>query len=207
MSESTYIIRGGVAGRERLRLLSRVLRPTTLNLLDRGGVRPGMRVLDAGCGGDVTLDLARLVGPTGRVVGIDIDATKLELARQEAATQNLTNVEFRHVGIDELRPASEYDLVYSRFLLTHLPDPTAAVKTMRGALRPGGVLVLEDVDFAGHFCHPDCPAFSRYVELYTQTVLRRDGDPHIGPKLPGMLLDVGFDRVGMNVVQPAGIDG
>jgi SAM-dependent methyltransferase len=208
MSEGSYIIRGGAEGRERLRLLSRILRATTESLLDRVGIRPGMLCLDAGCGGgDVTLDLARLVGPTGRVVGIDIDATKLDLARQEAAAERLANVEFRQVAIDELRSAPEFDLVYSRFLLTHLSEPTPAVDTMRQALRPGGFIALEDIDFAGHFCHPDCPAFSRYVELYTKTAVRRGGDPHIGPKLPGMLLDAGFERVGMHVVHPAGIDG
>jgi ubiquinone/menaquinone biosynthesis C-methylase UbiE len=208
MAEGTYIIRGGVEGRERLRLLSRILRPTTLVLLDRVGVRPGMSCVDVGCGGgDVTLDLARLVGPTGRVVGIDIDAIKLDLARQEAAAQGIANVEFRHTGVDEWRPAPDFDLEYSRFLLTHLTDPIVAVRTMRQALRPGGVVILEDLDFAGHFCYPDHPAFSRYVELYTRTVLRRGGDPFIGPKLPGMLLDNGFERVDMNVVQPSGIAG
>src|SRR5262245_45349242 len=95
MAEGSYIIRGGVEGRERLRLLSRILRPTTLALFDRAGVRPGMCCVDVGCGGgDVTLDLARLVGPTGRVVGIDIDAVKLDLARQEATANAISNVEF-----------------------------------------------------------------------------------------------------------------
>jgi ubiquinone/menaquinone biosynthesis C-methylase UbiE len=208
MSEGSYIIRGGVEGRQRLRLLSRILRPTTLALFDRVGVRPGMNCVDVGCGGgDVTLDLARRVGPSGRVVGVDIDATKLDLARQEAETERLANVEFRRVAIDAWRPAPEFDLVYSRFLLTHLNDPTAAVRTMRQGLRPGGVIVVEDIDFAGHFCFPECPAFSRYIQLYIQTVLRRGGDPYIGPKLPGMLLDAGFERVDMNVVHPVAIDG
>src|SRR5438876_9709070 len=106
MAEGSYIIRGGVEGRERLRLLSRILRPTTLALFDRVGVRPGMRCLDVGCGGgDVTLELGRLVGPAGRVVGIDIDATKLDLARQEAAAHGVAIVEFRHAGLDTWQPA------------------------------------------------------------------------------------------------------
>ena len=208
MPEDSYIIRGGVEGRERLRLLSRILRRTTLSLLERVGIRPAMSCVDVGCGGgDVTLDLARLVGPAGRVVGIDVDAIKLDLARQEAAAAGVAKVEFRHVGIDQWRPAQEFDVVYSRFLLTHLTDATAAVRTMRQALRPGGIIIIEDVDFAGHFCYPNHPAFSRYVELYTETVLRRGGDPYIGPKLPGMLLDNRFERVDLNVVQPAGIEG
>jgi hypothetical protein len=78
---------------------------------------------------------------------------------------------------------------------------------MLEALRPGGVLIVEDIDFTGHFCHPHSSAFSRYVELYTQVVQRRGGDPHIGPRVPELLLYTGFERVQMQVVQPAGLDG
>ena len=80
-----YIIRGGNAGRERLRALSTVMQPTTCALFERVNVKRGMVCLDMGCGGgDVTLDLARKVGPEGRVVGIDLDETILQLAREEA---------------------------------------------------------------------------------------------------------------------------
>lgn len=72
MDEHHYLIRGGLEGRERLRLLGRVMRPTTMPLLERAGVTAGMRCLDVGCGGgDVTFDLASLVGITGSVVGVD----------------------------------------------------------------------------------------------------------------------------------------
>src|SRR4029450_5082121 len=87
MGTERYAIRGGVEGRERLRMLARGMRPFTHGLLDRVGVGAGMSCLDAGCGGgDVTFDLARRVGSTGRVVGIDLDQIKLGLARDEAAT-------------------------------------------------------------------------------------------------------------------------
>src|SRR5262245_4677860 len=95
MKLESYIIRGGVAGRQRLRLVAQITRPTTLALLARAGLRPGMSCLDAGCGGgDVTLDLARTVGPQGCVVGIDLDEIKLEAARAEAAAAGLSNLEF-----------------------------------------------------------------------------------------------------------------
>ena len=96
MSEHHYLIRGGVEGRERLRVLGRVMRPTTLPLLERAGVAAGLRCLDVGCGGgDVTLDLASMVGLTGLAVGVDVDATKVELARADAEQLAVTNVEFR----------------------------------------------------------------------------------------------------------------
>ena len=96
---SHYAIRGGTAGRERLRVLSRVLQPYTDGLFDRIGVGAGMTCLDVGCGGgDVTFALARRVGPNGRVVGVDLDAEKLELARQEGAGMGLANVGFVRRG-------------------------------------------------------------------------------------------------------------
>lgn len=206
MSGNHYIIRGGVEGRERLRILSRVMRPTTLALFERIGIRPGMRCLDVGCGGgDVTLNLAHMVGSTGRVLGLDIDETKLELARSEAESVQLGNVEFRSSDIIECE--SQFDVAYARFLLTHLRDPENVLTKMRRALRPAGIVAVEDIDFRGHFCHPDCPALWRYVELYTQASRQSGGDPHIGPRLPGLLLDCGFEGVQMQVVQPAGIEG
>jgi ubiquinone/menaquinone biosynthesis C-methylase UbiE len=167
-----------------------------------------MVCLDAGCGGgDVSFDLARLVGPSGRVVGMDIDEVKLEIARKEAAAQQITNIEFRLAKIGESEPEAEFDFVHARFLLSHLPNPTQALAKIRQAIRPGAILVVADTDFRGYFCDPDCPALWRYVELYTQTVKRRGGDANIGPRLPRVLAENGFEKVQMNVVQPAGTNG
>ena len=55
--------------------------------------------------------------------------------------------------------------------------------------------------------HPESAFFQRFVDLYTQTVIKRGGDPNIGPRLPGLLFDCGCERVEMNVVQPAALDG
>jgi 2-polyprenyl-3-methyl-5-hydroxy-6-metoxy-1,4-benzoquinol methylase len=85
-----YVLRGGRAGAERLRLLNRVKWPTTEPLLRVAGLRAGMSCLDVGCGGgDVTLKMAALVGAEGHVVGIDRDQSILHLARQEADKQGL----------------------------------------------------------------------------------------------------------------------
>ena len=208
MKVSDYIIRGGVQGRERLRVLSRVMRPTTMALLHRAGLRTGMTCLEVGCGGgDVAFDTARTVGPSGRVVGTDIDQKVLELAIAEAAGQELSNIEFRLMDITESAPTAEFDLVHARFLLSHLADPAGALARMRGALRPGGVIVLEDIDFRGHFSYPESNALARFVELYTETARRKGADANIGPRLPSLLVDAGFENVQMHVVQPAGTTG
>jgi len=154
-ARSHYVIRGGDEGKRRLELLSRVMWPTTFRLLKALGLRAGMTVLDLGCGGgDVTLAIARI---TGRAVGIDMDPVKLDHARAEASRRAL-NAEFRAGNVYEWAEHSAYDAIYTRFLLTHLPDVPGALSRMRQALKPGGVLIVEDIDFTGSFCYPACDA-------------------------------------------------
>lgn len=203
-----YIIRGGAAGRDRLRVLSRIMQPSSAALLKRFGVGSGMACLDVGCGGgDIAFELARMAGPTGRVVGWDIDEMILELARSEAQSQNLSNIEFKRADITSDQPEQEFDLVHARFVLTHLVHPEEALRRIHGSLRPGGVAILEDIDLRGYFCYPDHQAFQRYVDLHTRTMQRRGCDPHIGPRLPELLMAAGFRDVGVSVVQPAGMEG
>ena len=203
-----YAIRGGIAGRERLRILARTLHTGTSALFDRLGVGAGLRCLDAGCGGgDVTLELARRVCPRGQVLGVDLDQAKLELARKEAAEQGLENVEFRTLDIRNAEAGADFDLVYARFLLTHLADPAGAIAAFGRALRPGGLLIVEDIDFKGNFAWPETAAFRRYCELYYAVVRPRGGDPDIGPRLPILLADGGFAQIDMHVVQPMAIQG
>src|SRR6185369_12151817 len=179
----------------------------TFQLLKRTGFHTGMTCLDLGCGGgDVTRGIARLVGPSGHVLGIDMDQVKLEGARQEAVRQNLENVEFQAANIYDWCAEAAYDRIYARFLLTHLPDCPTALSIMRRALRPGGVLVVEDIDFTGSFCYPACAAYQRYLDLYREVVRRRRGDADIGPKLHSLLTAAGLQGVNMSLAQPFHVD-
>src|SRR5215218_956901 len=133
-----YVLRGGRAGADRLRILNRVKWPTTEPLLEAAGLRAGMRCLDVGCGGgDVTLKMAALVGAEGHVVGVDRDQSILQLALQEAEDRGL-QATFRRLEAEELVEESTYDLVFSRYLLSHLPRPQRILEAMVRALRPGG---------------------------------------------------------------------
>jgi ubiquinone/menaquinone biosynthesis C-methylase UbiE len=200
--DNDYVLRGGDQGAVRLRLLAAVKWPTTMSLLHRIGLRQGMQCLDVGCGiGAVTLRMAEIVGPTGRAVGLDMDERCLELARLEAH-QLGSNAEFRCARASDPRENSAYDLVFGRFVLTHLPEPEKALERMVQAARPHGVVLVEDIQFSGHFCYPPCPAFDRYVSLYQEVVRRKGGDPNIGPRLPGMFLDAGLADVDVEVIQP-----
>jgi len=146
MTIPTYVIRGGLEGRERLRVLARVMWPTTERLFAEVGIPPTARCLDLGCGGgDVTVAPAQLA-LEGYAVGTDLDKTKVELARREAERAGTDNIEFR---VDDVMTppvdADEYDVVYARFLLTHLTDPAKALEHITSRLAPGGVLIVEDM--------------------------------------------------------------
>ncbi|MBC7891543.1 MAG: methyltransferase domain-containing protein [Sphingobacteriaceae bacterium] len=203
-----YAIRGGVAGRERLRVLSRTMHPGTTALFERLNIGDGLTCLDVGCGGgDVTLKLARRVAPAGRVVGVDVDETKLDFARREAGEAGLGNVEYRLLDIRTGEAGTDFDVVYARFLLSHLADPARVLGVFHRHLCPGGLVVVEDVDFSGSFTWPELPAFQRYQELYSAVVQKRGGNANLGPQLPILLADAGFEQVGLHVVQPVATEG
>lgn len=207
---SSYILRGGNDGAARLRILGAATRTTTQHLLARAGVAPGQRALDVGCGsGEVTVELARLVGPDGSVTGIDADPAVLAHARTRLAAAG-ERATFVCADVTRAYPPDvgrDHDVAYARFLLTHLRAPADALAEMCAATRAGGTIVVEDVDIPGHFCHPPSAAFARYVEIYQAVARRRGGDPAIGPRLPEMLLAAGLHDVRVEVVQPAFLDG
>jgi ubiquinone/menaquinone biosynthesis C-methylase UbiE len=205
---SRYAIGGGRAGKERLNLMSRVLLPTTSQLLNRAGIEKGMTCLDVGCGGgNVTRLLASLVGPQGKVVGLDMDGEILALAQQDAEAERLSNLEFRQADVADFMDEGVYDLVYARFLLSHLPEPLECLKAMARACKPAGVIVVEEIDFSGNFCYPHCAAYQRYGELYEQVIRRRGGDANLGQKLPGMLRQTGASGIQIHIVQAAHTEG
>jgi len=116
-------------------------------VLERAGVRPGMRVLDAGCGpGRVTLPAAVRVGPAGAVVAVDVQPAMLARLRERLATHRLTNVEVVEAGLGEGKlPESAFDVALLITVLGEIPDTAAALQEIHRALRPGGVLSITEV--------------------------------------------------------------
>ncbi len=203
MTTNTYAIEGGVEGRERLKLLSRVFGDATNSLLDRIQIPTGGTCLDLGCGGgDVTLELARRVGQQGHAYGFDIDDSVLDIARQEAAEQNADNVTFAQQDVSTSLIAEQCDVVHARFLLSHVMHRAEFVSRAFDALKPGGWIAIMDTEFRSHFSIPDSPAVHRYVQLYTDTVAAKGGEANIGPQLVGLLDQAGFVDIGFGVDHP-----
>src|SRR5215510_14094511 len=203
-----YAISGGKEGKERLNLLARVMLPTTSQLLNRVGLGKRMKCLDVGCGGGhVILFMARMVGPEGEAIGTDMDGEIIGLAREDAETAKVSNVKFHVLDACDCQWHQEFDLVYARFLLSHLSEPEACLRAMIAACKSHGTVVVEDIDFTGCFCYPHCAAYDRSVELYQKVVRRRGGDPDIGPKLSALVRKAGAVGLQLNVVQPTFLEG
>ncbi|HUE05783.1 MAG TPA: methyltransferase domain-containing protein [Acidimicrobiales bacterium] len=113
-------------------------------LIDAAGVQPGQRVCDIGCGGGgLTITLGRMVGPDSEVVGFDVSAALLELARERAARSGASNVRFveADVQVSALNSAP-FDVAISQFGVMFFDEPTAAFVAIRELLVPDGRLVF-----------------------------------------------------------------
>jgi SAM-dependent methyltransferase len=159
-------------------------------------LRPGLDVLDIGCGpGTITVDVAGRVRP-GRVVGVDVSADVLEQARANAERAGAANLEFA-VG-DVLRLGADddtYDVVHAHQVLLHLRDPVGALREMLRVVRPGGVVAARDTDYAGAMWWPDDPRLDRWLEVYRAVARANGAEPDAGRRLLSWALAAGADHV------------
>ncbi|WP_236790702.1 methyltransferase domain-containing protein [Amycolatopsis sp. GM8] len=163
---------------------------------DRAGfvlrtLKPGMRVLDAGCGqGTITRGFVPVVGPLGRVLGVDAEP------RQFPAETSVSTVDFVAGSVYELPVRSEsIDLVYAHALFEHLSRPADALLELRRVLRPGGVLALSTSDWSRARLQPR--TVNVVAALRGHYLLRRraGGDPFAGKHLAGLVEQAGFREV------------
>jgi SAM-dependent methyltransferase len=158
--------------------------PFTTQFFRDAGIGGGMRVLDVGCGaGDVSFLARRMVGPTGRVVGVDQGPVAVATATRRARELGLDNVTFIVGDAQELKPDVSFDAVVGRLVLQFARDPSGVVRNVARHLRPGGVIAFQEVDWSGCRASPALATFSRCVDACVETIERSGADPYMGLKL------------------------
>ncbi|HEY2018114.1 MAG TPA: methyltransferase domain-containing protein, partial [Bryobacteraceae bacterium] len=147
-------------------LIRQMFQPVTLALIADGLIDRGQSVLDVATGpGEPALSVAALVGPEGKVAGIDPVPEMVAAARREAGRLGLRNAQFDVAFADHLPfPAGTFDAVVSRFGVMFFPSPVDAVREMLRVLKPGGKLALAAWDFAER--NPFFYALQRVLERY-----------------------------------------
>lgn len=167
----------------------------TERLLAEAGVGAGMSVLDVGCGrGDVSLLLARLVGPGGRVVGVDRDPSGLAVARERVAALGLSTVRFVEGDFRELAPGlGPFDAAVGRRVLMYQPDAVDALTRLARAVRPGGLVVFQEQDSTMvPASRVPLPLHERAHSWMWRTVAAEGADVHMGFGLAPALTGAGL---------------
>ncbi|HEX4224784.1 MAG TPA: methyltransferase domain-containing protein [Pseudonocardiaceae bacterium] len=158
-------------------------------------LRPGLNLLDVGCGpGSITIDLAAAVAP-GRVRGVEITETPLPEARRAAAEREV-DVEFAVDDAYRLTdPDDSYDVTHAHQVLQHLSEPVAALREMRRVTRPGGVVAVRDADYGAFTWWPADQRLDTWLELYRAVAHGNDADPDAGRRLLAWAHEAGFTEV------------
>jgi ubiquinone/menaquinone biosynthesis C-methylase UbiE len=199
-----YVLSGVTTELDRLQLQSRVWEPSARRLLAEIGDGSGLRVIDVGCGAMGWLRvLSEWVGPSGEVVGTDIDDAMLAAAERFAASERLTNVRLVKDDLfaSRLEPAS-FDLVHARFQLAPLGRGPEQMASHLRLVRPSGTIALEELDpYSWHFL-PTAPALGidytrpldqQLIPLIGEAFRKAGGDPDAAATQLALLRGAGIE--------------
>jgi len=194
MSEEDYLLANQPSELERLQLQSRVWEPAGRQLLSMIGGGSGGRALDVGCGALGWLRiLSEWVGPSGQVVGTDIDEKLLNAARSFLEAEGISNGE---LVIDDLFDSKlepqAFDLVHARYVIAPLGRGREQVASCRRLVKPGGSLVLEEWDLGSWHFNPPAPAADRLIRLLAEIFGALGGEA--GRGLPELLREIGIEE-------------
>jgi ubiquinone/menaquinone biosynthesis C-methylase UbiE len=159
-------------------------------------LRPGMRLLDCGCGpGSITIGLAERVAPA-QVTAIDIAQAQLDAAQALADERGVGNISWQVGDIYHLPfPDGSFDAAFAHNVLEHLRDPLAALRELRRVLAPGGVVGIRDDDWSAYLAEPMTPLLVQAIELILRVVEHNGGDFRRAGRNMTLLREAGFVRV------------
>ena len=154
-------------------------------------LRPGLRLLDVGCGpGTITADFATRLAP-GTVLGIDASAEVIDAARRDHPDVTFSVADVYDLGLED----ASWDVVHAHQVLQHLADPVAALREMRRVVRPGGIVAARDSDYASFTWHPADERLECWLALYQEIARANSGEPDAGRRLLSWARQAGFTRV------------
>lgn len=194
---NNYLLAGGSAELERLRLQARVWEPEAEIMLDRIGIEPGWKCIDLGCGAMGILGpLSRRLGPQGSIIGVDTDAKQLAAARDFVHENKLSNVEI--LELDAYRtnlPRESFDFTHVRFVFAPVGHDDELLQEMFGLTRPGGVIAIQEPDATSWNCYPAHPAWKQLKDAILNAFERGGGDFNAGQRTFGMLHGLKLDNI------------
>lgn len=185
-----------------------LLDPFTERLLRDAGLGSGQRVLDIGSGlGDVAILAARLVGPSGEIVGVDRDVSTLAKARARVAAAGIQNVTFMESDVSEVPSIRSFDAVVGRYVLEFLPNPCEVVRSLSHLVRPGGILAFHDATWGPFLLYAaSLPLRAACASLIYQAFQRSGANMNMELVLYRSFLEAGLPAPSMRIEVPVGDD-
>jgi SAM-dependent methyltransferase len=205
---SDYLLGSTDAEHERLIRQAVRLAPVTERFFREAGIGPGQRVLDLGSGvGDVAMLVARVVGSSGEVVGIERDTRTITRARTRTADAGLRNVTFTQSDVAQFSSDKPFDAAVGRYILQFLPDPVAVLRSLSQRVRPGGVFAFQEQSWAPFvLLSAHLPLWSASVSLLHEASLRLGVNMEMGPALHKAFQDAGLPAPHMRLEMELGHD-
>jgi len=194
-TEGNYILGQSAYEYERLTFQAKIVRPFTEKFFRFAGVSPGMRVIEIGSGmGDVAFLAGEIVGPGGWVLGVDHDSAGLEKARERSRQQGCSSwVSFEATNLAEFDTADQFDAIVGRYILLYQQDPGAIIRRLLKFLKPGGIVVFHEMDFANaHSSDPPCAFWDEMYGLLSEAFRRAGNPPDYGRRVAGAFLEAGL---------------
>jgi 2-polyprenyl-3-methyl-5-hydroxy-6-metoxy-1,4-benzoquinol methylase len=188
-----YLLGHSDAELHRLRVQAELLDDLTEDMLRRAGIAAGMHVLDLGTGaGDVALLAARMVGPTGRVLGVDRATEAVETAWRRSAAAGSAPVSFEVADLAELAIGAHFDVVVGRLVLAYVADPVHVLRRAAAHLRPGGALVIQEIDLSTARSQPRLALYHHCLDWIQEVFLRSGLVVNSGQRLHRLFRDAGL---------------
>ncbi|MBM0259529.1 class I SAM-dependent methyltransferase [Micromonospora sp. 4G55] len=205
-SADSYALGRSDAETRRLIMQHQLYGPFTRHFLTAAGITAGMKVLDVGSGaGDVALLLAELVGPQGRVVGVDTNAEILDRAASRAQSAGWSTLAFRQGDVLTLELDECFDAVVGRWVLQYIPNPGALLRRARGWLRPGGIVAFQEIDLSSPpRTYPAGPLHEQVLAWTTPPPGVPGPDREMGLKLFKVFLEAGLQAPQLRRDVPVG---
>ena len=207
-SHSDYLLGSSDAEHERLIRQATVFAPFTERFFHQAGIGSGQRVLDLGSGvGDVAMLVSKLVGSSGKVVGIERDERSLAVARARAKEAGHNNISFVQSDVGGISLGKSFDAVVGRFILQFVPNPVDVLRSVVPLLKPGGIVAFQEPSFAAfvHVC-PHLPLWSAGAMLIHETGRRAGVNLEMGFALHNVFQEAGLPAPKMHMDVPLGTD-
>jgi ubiquinone/menaquinone biosynthesis C-methylase UbiE len=205
---SQYALGNTKAEHERLIRQAKFLMPFTERFFHDAGIGAGQRVLDIGSGvGDVAMLVARMVGPSGTVLGVERDTNSVARARARAAEAGFSNVSFTQSDVSQISSAGPFDAVVGRLILMFLPDPVPILRALSQLVRPGGVVAFQESSWAPFFrLSAHLPLWTACASLAHEALQRAGANPEMGPALYRVFQEAELPAPNVHMEVPLGDD-